>query len=162
MIDWEKVKYYNPERDQFSENPDEYAEPELIYTLDKFRSMVKIPLRPSRIDGSLARFEGHEQSRHYAIDRLSDAIKVCPDGSLRKTWLVAICSGLWGGVGLYPYLKNQGISEPTLHLDLRPVAEGNSHRYTIIWFKDIDGEHYFPQFEKRAEGRLFNILNSIG
>lgn len=117
---------------EFPEDPRRYAEPALIARLDEWREVVGAPMRPSPAPGALARFDGREGTRHYAVGRLSDAVDVFVDGSQAAAWMAAV--RLFGGVGFYVDTTYGGERRPMFHVDLRPeplcwLRSGGS-RYT--------------------------------
>mgnify|MGYP006442137921 CR=1 FL=1 len=63
MIDWRGARNFSP--GEFSEDPDKYAEPRLIYNLQKTRSLLNRPIFPSPVDGALARTYGSMDYPHY-------------------------------------------------------------------------------------------------
>ena len=144
-IDWGEGKYFSWEN--FSEDPEEHAEPALLYTLDDYRGLLGYPLYPSPVKGGLARFrKSDEGSRHCARNKKrSDASDQFPDQDPARAVLVALTSRLWGGVGLYLDTKLRGIPWPMLHLDLRPLGYGHSQRTVLVWIRR-DGEYIYPQY----------------
>lgn len=152
MIEWNDVDHF--QKGEFPENPDLYAEPSLIYMLDDFRALLNLPIYPSPANGALARFDGNPDSRHYAVDRKSDAVDIFVDGDIRHVWLTAMMSGLWGGVGVYFDTYYLSIKWPMLHLDLRPLTSLNSVTY---WFRD--GDYYHPMSNNDHRQRLFQLLS---
>ena len=153
MIDWLKVDYFNTHEDKFSENPDDYAEPKLIYNLDSFRKIVGRPISPSPVTGALARFDLDSiNSRHYAVDRESDAIDVFVSAEPATTFIHAISCRLWGGIGIYFDTKFRGKQHIMYHLDCRPLKNG----LPVIWYR-LNGKYFYP---KTADEMimLFNLL----
>ena len=137
MINWENVEYFDPNVDKFPEGELNLACPELIYQLNTFRKVLGRPIYPSPVKGALARQSGSENSRHYAVNRLSDAIDVFCTGDPFHTWITAITSKLWGGIGIYPFTRFQGREWVMFHLDMRPGM--------TLWVRDRDGAYYYPQ-----------------
>jgi len=126
-IEWDKVNYFEP--DEFSEDPDKYADPALIYSLDIFREMLQYKIYPSPVTGALARFDdGKSGSRHYAVSRKSDAIDIFCNTSILEAWTIAIRSGLWKGIGVYfdTFYRNRDWC--MLHLDNRST--------NLLWYRD--------------------------
>jgi hypothetical protein len=155
MIDWIKVKYFNPDVDYFPESPDEFADPELIYSLDDFRGITGSPLYPSPVDGALARFDGSITGRHYAVGRKSDAIDVFTDGSPAYVFIKAISCGLWGGVGVYLDTKYRNRPSVMFHLDKRPLINGQP----TIWFRDNYKYFYLRNNPKNAIELIKKLAN---
>lgn len=161
-IDWEKVKYFDPKIDKFPEDPDVYADPKIIYAVDDYRGITGKPVHPSPVPGALARLDGSKTGRHYAVNRKSDAIDVFPEGDIRTNWMLAVTSGLFGGVGLYPFTKYRGRDWPMLHLDCRPFkGEGGKDDFTLLWLRDQHGQYWYPQRSKAHEEVFFKILMGL-
>jgi len=137
-IDWSIVQNFNPRTDAFSEDPDKHADPNLIYEIDNYRSMLGKPVYVSPVPGALARFEGSTQSQHYAVGRKSTAIDGIPTGDIKHAWLLAVSSGIFGGVGLYPHTRFKNKPWPMLHLDIRRSTT------TTIWVREKDGGYTYP------------------
>lgn len=155
-IDWEMVNYFNPEIDEFSEDPDKYADPKLIYAIDAFRAISSSPIHPSPATGALARFEETAKySRHYAIGRKSDAIDIFCEEPIQNAYLKAITCGLFGGVGVYFDTRYKGKPWPMLHLDLRPLKNST----ITLWYRDISGYSY-PKEGKFVASKLFQKLSN--
>lgn len=136
-IDWNKVDYFTEK--EFSEDPNVYAEPFLIYSLDKFRELLKAPIYPSPVPGALARFDkGAEYSRHFAVERKSTAIDIFCKIPIFQAWSIAIQSNLWGGIGVYfdTYYCNKPWC--MLHLDQRKTDS--------LWFRS--NKKYFGSNKK--------------
>lgn len=131
-IDWNKIDYFREE--EFPEDPETYADPFLIYSLDKFRAMLGAPVYPSPVSGALARFDKKsDYSRHYAVERKSDAIDVYCKAPIFQAWSTAISCELFNGVGVYfdTHYKNKHWC--MLHLDRRRHKSlwlRNYHKYT--------------------------------
>ena len=153
-IDWDIVKNFNPNIDNFSEDPDLHAEPQLIYDLDHYRNLLGVPVYVSPVPGALARFKGSTTSRHFALQRKSDAIDIFPSGDIRRAWMIAVSCGLWGGVGLYPYTNFKGRNWPMLHLDKRPADNG-----VMMWIRKENDDYVYPLSDDLALETLFNELS---
>lgn len=154
-IDWEKIKYFNPATDNFSENPDDHADPRLIEHLDLFREILGSPVHPSPAIGALARFDKLAAgSRHYARDKKSQAIDVFCEGSIQLAFMTAITSGLFFGVGIYfdTYYRNR--PQVMMHLDIRPPKNGKP----TIWYRD-DGIYFYPY---STNDSLCTLLSKLG
>jgi len=130
VTDWTS-RNFRP--DEFPEDPRRHADPALIYRLDEWREAVGVPIRPSPARGALARFDGSETSRHYAVDRLSDAVDVFVDGSQAAAWIAAV--RLFGGVGFYTDTVYDGEQRPMFHVDLRPSR--------LCWLRSAGGRYTY-------------------
>jgi len=160
-IQWNKVRFFSKTGDQWPESPDRYADPKLIYTLDKYRDLLGHPVYVSPVYGALARFNDSpnvsKTSRHYVgnrnhPERLSDAIDIFPSSSEKKSWLTALSMPEWGAIGIYFDTYFQGQRRFMLHLDLRPI-----HKARVLWFR-IDKKYYYPLKDSSVLDRLFNFL----
>lgn len=131
MIDWSKIEHFK--KLEFSEDPDKCANPSLIYSLDSYRKRLDKSIYPSPVPGALARFNKESKtSRHYAIERKSDAIDVFCEAPIFQAWSIAMHSGLWNGIGVYFDTKYCNKPWCMLHLDKR--------KYGSLWFRE-NGEY---------------------
>lgn len=121
------------------------ADRRIIIALDEYRHILGKPVVPSPVAGALARVEGKDKgSRHYAVNRLSDAVDVFPQCNIADAWRVAVQSGLFGGVGFYLDTK----PSPMLHFDLRDVP---------AWWCRVQGKYIYPANAGDRE-RFFRAL----
>lgn len=150
-IDWSKVN--NFWKGEFSEDPDKYADPQLIYDIDLMREKLGVSIYPSKASGALARFSGSESSRHYAVDRKSDALDFFVDKSksIVECLLLFLSYCKFGGIGVYFDTTNNEDEEHIMfHLDRRPLGEGHSRDSVLIWYRD-NGEYYYPLYSQFEE-----------
>lgn len=139
MIDWKRAPQFKP--GEFAENPNEHADPDLIYRLQDYRTALGCIIRPSLARGGLARFDGSATSRHYAVGRLSDACDLFPETPPEHAWATALRMPAFGGIGIYfDTRNNQGNPAYMIHLDLRPTVAG----VRTLWWRD-DGRYYYPR-----------------
>jgi len=126
------VQMPNFSKDEFSEDPDLYAHPEMLFNLQVQRTKWGHPFVLSKAQGALARFDDKAVgSQHYAMNRYSTAIDGFPQMNIFKAWSMALNSGLWGGIGVYFDTKNnRGVEQPMLHLDTRERFE------PTLWYRD--------------------------
>ena len=147
MINWKEIKHFK--KHEFSEDPDIYAEPELILNLERYRILLNNKVHPSPREGTLARFEDEDKySQHYAMGRKSTATDVFPDGDPLIAWMLAISCGLWGGVGVYfdtTYLYKPKIM---LHLDL-----GRNR----LWYR-VNGVYCNPLLNTSSARKLMQLF----
>lgn len=107
MVDWTVVKFFKPT--EFGQYADE-MDAQLIYRIDKLRVQAN---RPIRINDH---FRPGDKGQHG----LGKAVDIVIMGmSLLDQYLLAEKSGLFTGIGLYPYWNTPGI-----HLDVRDVKLG--------------------------------------
>jgi hypothetical protein len=113
---------------EFSEDPDEHAHPYLLEAVQKYRTLLGHPFIPSPTPGALARFEPDDmKSMHYALAKMSKALDGFPDCDIFEAFLIAVRSGLFGGVGVYLDTQLKGSYKPMLHLDLRETP--------LMWYR---------------------------
>ncbi len=117
----QSIHYPNfPEFEQFGIDLS-LTEADLILALQKVRNLSGIPITPSPLQGAWSRTSGSETSRHYAVNRKSDAGDVFPRrGRGTEVWLTAQQVPEINGFGLY--LDKRGTDgKPWImfHLDLR-------------------------------------------
>lgn len=135
MINWSKV--YKLEAKEFSEDPDKYAEPELIYSLGKLRKLLDSIMRPSPVSGALARLYGKGTSQHYAIGRKSTASDVFIEGIPFEIYSKILYSKLFTGIGIYLDTNGpDGLPWVMFHLDIRQME------YPFVW---ISKKMYDPR-----------------
>jgi hypothetical protein len=139
MIDWDRIQYFA--KDNFPEDPDKHADPDLLYKLDAFRTNWGYRIYPSPAPGALARINDPD-SQHYSDGkgRLSRAVDVFPDCPGGVAFLAALASNLWEGIGLYldTHFRNQPWD--MLHLDLRSRPD----QLALYWIRR-QGEYIYPQ-----------------
>lgn len=134
--------------DEFPEDPERCADIFFLRQLDAFAVELGSAVYPSPVPGGLARFDGSKTSRHYAVNRLSDACDIFCNCSISKSWTTAL--QFFGGVGVYFDTHYRGGPWPMLHVDMRPKA--------LVWYRD-DGKYHYPSepgfyqtlFEKLAK-----------
>jgi len=143
-INWGLIEFFTP--GEFSEDPNLYAEPQLIMNLDEYRRQLGRRVHPSPVKGALARLDGSTTTEHYAVGRKSTAVDIFPEGSILEAWTLALVSGLWGGIGVYFDTKYAYKPHCMLHLDLR--------KKHLIWYrlnkKDMDWEKLVGTITKVA------------
>jgi hypothetical protein len=157
MIDWNKV--YKLSAIEFSENPDLYADPDLIYALGRLRKNMKQRIFPSPVSGALARFRGSVTSQHYAVGRKSTGSDIFCEGDPATNLRVILASKEFKGVGIYLDTNGpDGLPWVMFHVDKRAIKK------PLIWVtrkkwdekkkKKID-HYYYPS----TEGELNELLN---
>lgn len=157
MIDWRKAPNFSP--DEFSENPDKYAEPDLIYSLQRTRSVLNRPVIPSPVNGALARTDGSIDSQHYIgsfknPSRFSSALDwFCPDMSGHKVFWTLYGCCLWTAIGVYFGGRYGGSPCVRFHTDIRERSED----LPLVWYVDGSEEKY-PFASTVAYRHFFNLL----
>ena len=157
MINWDQV--HKLEASEFSEDPNKYAEPVLIYSLGKLRKLLGMKMRPSPVKGALARFDGKPTTQHYAVGRLSTASDMFIEGIPFYIYSKILHSGLFTGIGIYLDTKGpDGLPWVMFHLDIR------IRNFPFIWIakKDYDPRkrefrtyYKYPQYDSK----FWRLLN---
>ncbi|MCP4366794.1 MAG: hypothetical protein GY797_01580 [Deltaproteobacteria bacterium] len=150
MIQWDRV--YKLEADEFSEDPNKYAEPDLIYALSDLRLFTQRKMRPSPVKGALARFGGSTTSQHYVGEskeehsRLSTGSDVFCEGPIFSIYSYLLYGKLFRGIGVYLDTTGpDGLPWVMLHLDIRPFGFNNN--LPLIWIAE---KVYDPKKEKKV------------
>ncbi len=157
MINWDYVYKLSP--GEFSEDPNKYADPELMYALGALRELLGNRMFPSPVPGALARDYGSKTSQHYAIGRKSTASDQFIEGVPFEIYSKILHSGLFTGIGIYLDTAGPDVKPWVMfHLDIRKRV------YPWIWFchklydretKEISDCYRYPQ--KNSEyWRLFD------
>jgi len=124
MIDWTKVPNFKSEH--FSESPDMFADPDLIYALQAFRTKVRRSIFPSPVAGALARFAGGTETQHYVGDALhpirkSTAVDIFVEGIPIANLFCLLSIIEIKGVGIYLHTSGpDGKPWIMFHIDIRP------------------------------------------
>ncbi len=131
-----------PDFPEFAEYgiPLNHIKADLITTLQSIRTETGIPIYPGPLKSEWARFDGSKTSRHYAVDRLSDAGDIFPVRSrVLELWVRLQAIPNIGAIGLYADTDGpDGLPWPMVHFDLRNA------RQKVLWARD--GEYfYLPQ-----------------
>lgn len=129
----------------------------LILTLQSLRERSQILIWPSPNPEGWARLVGNVKSRHYAVDRLSDAGDVFPKrGRAMELWVIAQQYERIGGLGLYSNTTGpDGYPWVMMHFDLRPSAR-------TFWVRE-NGRYWYLHSEPREFWRgIDRIINIEG
>jgi len=164
MIPWEDIDHLSPTGDVWSEDPDRYANPQIILAVDYFRHILGAPVFPSPVPGALARFDGSETSRHWVGDaeepsRQSDALDIFCGIDIRTAYLTALTMRDFGAIGVYFDTHYRHQPHCLLHLDLRHLEASNPNQPTVIWYRE-DGEYHYPSKNRAASKRMLELLAS--
>lgn len=159
MINLAKIPDFS--LDNFPEDPDEYAEPQLLYNLQTQRNIFGKPIIPSPVGGALARTAADQiKSQHYADPKKkikSKAVDVFPEGDPLKNLILALSSQLWGGLGVYFDTEYGGKTWVMFHFDIRDLGEEHKKKMTLLWFR-IEGAYFYPQYSQGRMEQLFKIF----
>lgn len=129
-MNWTPIKHFSPQ--EWPEGVLASMEADLIVTIDEIRralpqdhALVPSPKRAAHI-----RTDGSPTSRHYVVDRLSDATDLFATWkTVYKIWMEVQRHPKVGGIGLYvdTWLGDSTVTRPMLHIDLRPER--------LLWVK---------------------------
>jgi len=166
MINWDDV--YNLSPHEFSEDPDKYADPQLIYNLGVIRKFTQRKIRPSPVEGALARFNGSEKSQHYVGPkdspiRKSTASDIFCEGIPIATYTSILASGLFNGIGIYlDTIGPDGTPWVMFHVDIR--KEGFNRNSPLIWIaKKVQNVRTHKRVTKyrypQADNKYWSLLN---
>ena len=152
-INWDDITKFK--KDDFPEDADKFAEPELIYRLNFFRIKLKKHIFPSTVVGALARFDNGNSRHTVKLNRKSKAVDVFPEGIAIETYLFAMSLGLFNGIGMYlDTIGLDGKPWVMFHLDIRNV--GYDYGNPLIWIgeKVKIGKKYvtklrYPQYDPK-------------
>ena len=143
------IRYFEPS--EFSEDPDVFAEPQLIININEYRNLLMSKVFPSPMGGALARFDDKAKgSEHYAVNRKSTAIDVFPEGSILNAWMVALTSRLWTGIGVHFDTTYKDKHWCMLHLDNREKP--------LIWYRINEKDYYYPLYSDALLRKMMQLL----
>lgn len=132
-INWRKSQYFK--RAEFNPKEVDHIDPSALKRYNTARGITEVSWYPSRVDGALARFNGSKTSRHYAVNRLSDALDFFTAKDTDILWFLykLYGSNLFGGIGVYFDTRGYNYSSDIMfHVDCRKCMTG----YPLIWFRD--------------------------
>lgn len=159
-IDWDKIKFFK--KSEFSEDPDKYADPDLIHILDRFRFLLGERIFPSPVEGAFVRFNGSRKSQHYVGPkdnpvRKTTAIDIFPEGMPIEIYSYLLTFFDIKGLGIYLDTKGvDGLPWIMFHIDIR---EKGFKAFPLIWFcKKENGinRYYYPQNDSKYWSFLQN------
>jgi len=152
-INWDDITKFKP--GDFSEDPDKYAEPELIYRLNAFRLKLGCIMHPSPVTGALARFSGGKSQHVVQNGEKSKATDQFPEGIPFATYSLALVLKLFKGIGVYLDTTGpDGNPWIMFHFDIRPI--GFNYDTPLIWIaekvkigNEVVTKYRYPQYESK-------------
>lgn len=170
MIDWDKV--YKLSASEFSEDPNKYAEPELLYSLGSLRKRAGVKMFPSPVSGALARFTGSKTSQHFVNrkelpTKRSTGSDIFMEGIPFVNYQTILRSYKFNGIGIYlDTIGGDSLPWIMFHVDIRPYGSNPYNRIEpLIWIaeKIFDTaknkwvtKYRYPQFDSKY-WRLLNV-----
>lgn len=155
MINWDYVYKLAPH--EFSEDPDKYAEENLIYYLGRLRKKLGKKMRPSPVPGALARFDSKAStSQHYcAVGKKSKASDQFIESIPFQIFCTILDLRLFNAIGIYLDTKGpDGMPWVMFHLDIRR----RTMNLPLIWIVEKIGGadvYRYPQSDPKYWS-LFN------
>lgn len=152
-INWSDISKFTP--GNFPEDPDKFAEPELIYRLNAFRIKLASYIFPSPVKGALARFDGGTSRHTVKEGRKSIAVDVFCTGVPFQIYSLALSLHLFNGIGIYLNTTGpDGRDWVMFHFDIR--KKGFDYGIPLIWIvekiiikgKPVD-KYRYPQYEPK-------------
>jgi len=128
--------------------PLEHIDAHYLVIAQTIRNKYGIPMTPSPVTGGFVRFDGNVLSRHYAVNRLSDAGDWFPKkGCCLELFEYLLTESAIGGLGLYAdtHFNSKDDPYPLIHFDLRPLKDGKK----VLWVRD-EGKYYYLNTNPRA------------
>lgn len=159
MIDWNRVPHFKAS--DFSEDPNKYLTPEVLYNVERVRIAFNKAIYPSPVTGALARLGGSNKSQHYVgvdsdgLIRKSTAVDLFPTGLPINFFICVMSFSVFKGIGIY--LDTTGIDgKPWImfHVDTRKI--GYNNHTSLIWIaekvvdpttKKITTQYRYPQIQ---------------
>lgn len=145
QIDWLFTKNFS--KNEFSEDPNKFADPVLIHSLQELRNELGSSIYPSPVKGALARNYGSKKSQHYVGDylkpvRKSTAIDIFPEGRPIDCLVACLSNENINGIGVYLGTTGvDGLPWIMFHIDIRPI----DGKIPLIWIADKNNRYYYPQ-----------------
>lgn len=150
-LDFSLVDYFS--RGEFPSDVLKHVEADLVLGLSEYRKRLGKQVQPSSVVAGWYRQGGRKGSRHYAIERLSDAGDVFPQCDIRDALLVAMGCDWWGGIGVYLDTNgNDGTPQPMLHLDSREER--------VIWMR-YQGRYIYPLRSESEREEFWKRLSEV-
>ncbi len=134
---------------------------DFIRKLQKFRTNINAPIYANPNISGWVREYGNPKSRHYAVDRLSDAGDVFTEKWFTlHLWYAAIQNPDFNGIGLYLDTKFRGKPHPMIHLDTRPLKK---KYHKVMWIRENlhEGTYYHNLHHPRFNECLVEVKKMI-
>ena len=156
-IDWSKIRFFSKE--EFRADEVNYIDPEAMQLYDKARAATKVSWHPSNVKGAVARFSGSPTSRHYAIDRYSDALDffIAIDTDIEWFLFNLFSTGIFGAIGVYFDTTGYEYSSDVMfHVDCRHNTMG----IPLVWYR-IEGEYTYVLNATAYKKFIETVRNSL-
>jgi len=148
-INWKDITRFAPS--EFPEDPDKYAEPELIYRANFYRIKSNRIIKPSPVSGALARFDGGDSEHVVKDNKKSSALDIFQEGIPIENFTLLFSLRLFNGVGIYLDTAGpDGRPWIMFHIDLRHV--GYDYGIPLIWIavkRHGETKYRYPQYESK-------------
>lgn len=156
MINWKLVPDFSVK--EFSEDPDKYADPEVIYNLQRARLLLNVKIFPSPVSGALARINtGSKTSQHYTDSQgtiKSKAIDFFCEGNCAVNTMLLLNSRIFKRFGVYFDTKYDGKKWVMFHGDNKIKSD------PLFWYRDGCGVYHYPTISRKP-GELIKIFHCL-
>jgi len=156
-IDWVGTKYFS--KDEFRKEEVDYIDPRALNRYVRAREATRVPWYPSTVKGAVARFSGSPTSRHYAIDRYSDALDffIAIDTDIEWFLFNLFSTGIFGAIGVYFDTTGYEYSSDVMfHVDCRHNTMG----IPLVWYR-IEGEYTYVLNATAYKKFIETVRNSL-
>lgn len=124
------------DKDEFPSGVLDKLDGDLLIVLQRLRELWGNTIYPSTLEEGWVRTSGSKSSRHYAVNRKSDAGDIFPKGNTVQFWFMCQAFPEIGGIGWYMDTNRTDKQPgPMIHIDLREKR--------LLWSR-IDGKYYYP------------------
>lgn len=137
-IRWHEVKNFSAS--EWPADTLDLLDARVVFVLDDLRNRLGKGIYPSPLKGAWVRESGSPTSRHYAVNRLSDAGDFFTDAHVLDAFLHAQAISDIGGVGVYLDTFYRGVPQPMMHIDLRQHGSFTHRQFWLRWA----GTYYYP------------------
>lgn len=148
-LNWKNIQHFS--KSEFPNGSLEKTSALFIERLAEYRAALGKAITPSPLLAGWIRTSGSESSRHYAVDRLSDAGDIFLSKGTDARYAFTLACQFFNGVGIY-YDTQLSKDEPRimLHVDMRPTP--------TVWARHR-GEYLYPARGGRDADVFYFLLN---